>query len=145
MQGNSGTSSPSPYDCMFEEKDVDNVTVLTISVQGKQYSISPQEVSQMPLQAFSALWTVSGYCLLFLWAHAISQYWLDKACNILLSALETLSTSCLLALHLWFQQLPDQSVYQVNDVSVFIPTKIHCTKLHILKRQARCHCTELVR
>ena len=66
MQGSSGTSSSSPYDCMFEEKDVDNVTVLTISVQGKQYSISPQEVSQMPLQAFSALWTVSQFSLLFL-------------------------------------------------------------------------------
>lgn len=44
---------------MFEENDVDNVTLLTISVQGKHYSITPEEVSQMPLQAFSALWTVS--------------------------------------------------------------------------------------
>ena len=58
MQGSSGAAATSPYECMFEEKDVDNVALLTISVQGKQYSISPQEVSQMPLQAFSALWTV---------------------------------------------------------------------------------------
>lgn len=58
LQGSSGSAASSPYDCMFEENDVDNVAVLTISVQGKQYSISPQEVSQMPLQAFSALWTV---------------------------------------------------------------------------------------
>ena len=43
----------------FEEVDVDNVNVLTISVQGKQYSMTPREVSQMPLQSFSALWTVS--------------------------------------------------------------------------------------
>ena len=43
----------------FEENDVDNVSVLTVSVQGKQYSITPHEVSQMPLQSFSALWTVS--------------------------------------------------------------------------------------
>ena len=31
-----------------------------VSVQGKRYSITPQEVSQMSLQSFSALWTVSG-------------------------------------------------------------------------------------
>lgn len=43
----------------FEDVDVDNVNVLTISVQGKQYSMTPHEVSQMPLQSFSALWTVS--------------------------------------------------------------------------------------
>ncbi len=44
----------------FEENDVDNVALLTVSVQGKQYSITPHEVSQMPLQSFSALWTVSS-------------------------------------------------------------------------------------
>jgi hypothetical protein len=36
------------------------VALLTVSVQGKQYSITPHEVSQMPLQSFSALWTVSS-------------------------------------------------------------------------------------
>lgn len=72
MQGSSGTSSASPYDSMFEEKDVDNVAVLIISVQGKQYSISPQEVSQMPLQAFSALWTVSHFCILL---HDMLSLW----------------------------------------------------------------------
>lgn len=45
----------------FEENDVDNVSLLTVSVQGKQYSITPHVVSQMPLQSFSALWTVSSY------------------------------------------------------------------------------------
>jgi len=39
---------------------VDNVALLTVSVQGKQYGITPHEVSQMPLQSFSALWTVSS-------------------------------------------------------------------------------------
>ncbi|DBB01931.1 hypothetical protein WJX77_006316 [Trebouxia sp. C0004] len=52
----------------FEENDVDNVALLTVSVQGKRYSITPHEVSQMPLQSFSALWTVYvcelGRCLL---------------------------------------------------------------------------------
>ncbi len=44
----------------FEENDVDNVALLAVSVQGKQYSITPHEVSQTPLQSFSALWTVSS-------------------------------------------------------------------------------------
>lgn len=43
----------------FEDVDVDNVSLLTMSVQGKRYSMTPHEVSQMPLQSFSALWTVS--------------------------------------------------------------------------------------
>lgn len=55
----------SPHDAFdtalkFEENDVDNVALLTVSVQGKQYTITPDEVSQMPLQSFSALWTVSS-------------------------------------------------------------------------------------
>lgn len=54
------TSSHDAFDtaCKFEEVDVDNVSMLTVSVQGKQYSVTPHEVSQMPLQSFSALWTV---------------------------------------------------------------------------------------
>lgn len=44
----------------FEEVDVDNVSLLTVSVQGKRYSITPHEVSTMSLQSFSALWTVSA-------------------------------------------------------------------------------------
>lgn len=43
----------------FEEVDIDNVNQLMVSVQGKRYSITPHEVSQMSLQSFSALWTVS--------------------------------------------------------------------------------------
>lgn len=54
-------SAHDPFDtsCKFEEVDVDNVSLLTMSVQGKRYSMTPHEVSQMPLQSFSALWTVS--------------------------------------------------------------------------------------
>lgn len=53
----------------FEEVDIDNVNQLMVSVQGKRYSITPHEVSQMSLQSFSALWTVSAetdpnHCLL---------------------------------------------------------------------------------
>ncbi|KAL3135585.1 hypothetical protein ABBQ38_006065 [Trebouxia sp. C0009 RCD-2024] len=52
----------------FEEVDIDNVNQLMVSVQGKRYSITPHEVSQMSLQSFSALWTVYicelGRCLL---------------------------------------------------------------------------------
>ncbi|DBB14882.1 TPA: hypothetical protein ACH3X3_004483 [Trebouxia sp. C0006] len=69
----SSSEDQSPHDAFdtalkFEENDVDNVALLTVSVQGKQYSTTPHEVSQMPLQSFSALWTVYvcelGRCLL---------------------------------------------------------------------------------
>ncbi|DBA66859.1 TPA: hypothetical protein ACH3X2_001993 [Trebouxia sp. C0005] len=69
----SSSEDKSPHDAFdtalkFEENDVDNVALLTVSVQGKQYTITPDEVSQMPLQSFSALWTVYvcelGRCLL---------------------------------------------------------------------------------